>query len=75
MNKDFWERHLNTKSRSELEVNLRDFDQFISEMESELRIVLSPNRAEICREVLLELYKLANQPGKNARQGELFTSD
>ncbi|MFQ5769532.1 MAG: hypothetical protein ACE5HX_03280, partial [bacterium] len=59
--KDFWINLLSTKSHSELEECLNNFDRFTFDLEKEFRIVMSTSRAEICREALLDLLKLATR--------------
>ncbi|MFQ5822899.1 MAG: hypothetical protein ACE5JB_02465 [bacterium] len=71
-NKDFWLRQLSTKSRSELEVCLVEFDRFATQMEKELRLVMSPSRAEVSREALVELLRSETRHTINSNQGELF---
>ena len=71
-NKDFWIKQLSTKTRSELEFCITEFDRFAAEVENEYRIVMSPNRAKICREALIELINNETRSNRNANQGELF---
>jgi hypothetical protein len=71
-NKDFWIKQLSTKSRSELEGCLLEFDRFAAEVENEYRVALSPNRAQVCREALEELLKSETRRTKDLNQGELF---
>ncbi|MFQ5864709.1 MAG: hypothetical protein ACE5IW_05710 [bacterium] len=71
-NKEFWIRQLNTKSPSELEACLLEFDNFAAEIEKEFRFVMSPSRAEVCRKALVELLRSETKRTKNSNQGELF---
>lgn len=71
-NKDFWIRQLSTKSRSELEACLLEFEDFAAETEKQLRLVMSPSRADICRKALVELLRFEARRTKNSNQGELF---
>ncbi len=71
-NKNFWLHQFSSKSYSEIEECLNDFDRFACEIENEFRIVMSSSRAEQCREALFELHKLAHKRVNITNQGELF---
>ncbi len=71
-NKDFWVRHLSTKTRMELERGSLDFDDLRLEFEKEFRIVMTPSRVEACRQALLELLGYESGQAKDLNQGELF---
>jgi len=70
--RDFWRERLQARSRFELEAYLNDFDRLLQEVEQEYRIVMTANRAEVLREALLDLARVAARQAHNTRQGDLF---
>lgn len=70
--KEFWLNQLSTKSRTELEKCLEDFEQFINELEREFKFAMSPSRTKTCRLTLEELLNEKMRQVKNVNQRDLF---
>lgn len=70
--KAFWISQFETKSRTDLETFLNDFERLASEMEKEFRIVMTAGRSEILREALLDLLRIVTKRTNNSNQVELF---
>jgi len=70
--KQFWQDQLRTKTKRQIEQCVREFDEFLKQIEHELRVVMSASRAEVCRQVLGELLREKTREYKNKNQGDLF---
>ena len=70
--RDFWREQLGTRSLSELQEYIENFEYFSESMEREFRFVMSVSRAEACREAVMDLIQQKMAESGDSRQGDLF---